>query len=160
VQAARARDVELWIYSVTSVDAIIPAIDAAKAAGAQALNVLVESLLSGNVKTIIAHTTAVRMLAIYMWPDDAEAGALIASGRLHTQVYCQVARMLAKVLYGAKPADLPVEQPTTSEFATNLETGKAIGLEIPMNLLSSADRPKRALLPCAMTPFLLGLIVA
>jgi putative ABC transport system substrate-binding protein len=139
-EATRVRGVELSIHPVTSADAIIPAINAAKAAGAGGLNVLAASLFGGNVKMIIAHTAALRLPAIYMWPDFAEVGALIAYGPLQTQVYRQVARMLAKVLRGAKPADLPVEQPTTFELAINLETAKTIGLTVPMNLLSRADK--------------------
>jgi putative ABC transport system substrate-binding protein len=139
-EAARVRGVELLIHPVTSADAIIPAINAAKAADSGGLNVLAASLFGGNVKTIIAHTTALRLPAIYMWPDHAEVGALIAYGPVQTQVYRQVARMLAKVLRGTKPADLPVEQPTTFELAINLETAKAIGLTVPMNLLSRADK--------------------
>jgi putative ABC transport system substrate-binding protein len=84
--------------------------------------------------------TVVRLPAIYMWPDSVEAGALIAYGPLQTQVYRQVARMLAKVLRGAKPADLPVEQPTMFELAINLETAKTIGLTLPMDLLTRADK--------------------
>ena len=139
-EAARARDVELSIHPVTSVDGIIPAIDAVKAAGAGGLNLLAASLFGGNFRPIIAHTTTVRLPTIYMWPDYAELGALIAYGPLQTEVYRQVARILAKVLRGAKPADLPVEQPTTFELAINLETAKAIGLTVPMNLLTRADK--------------------
>ena len=139
-EAARVRGVELSMHPVTSADAIIPAIDAAKAVGAGGLNVLAASVLGGNVRTIIAHTAALRLPAIYMWPDYAELGALIAYGPVQTQVYRQVARMLAKVVRGAKPAELPVEQPTTFELAINLETAKAIGLTVPMNLLSRADQ--------------------
>ena len=83
---------------------------------------------------------ALRLPAIFMWPNYAELGALIAYGPRQTEVYRQVARMVAKVLRGAKPADLPVEQPTTFELAINLETAKAIGLTVPMNLLSRADK--------------------
>jgi len=139
-EAARARGVELSIHPVTSADGIVPAIDAAKAAGAGGLNLLAASLFGSNPKTIIAHTAAVRLPTIYQWPDHAELGALIAYGPLQTHVYRQVARMLAKVLRGAKPADLPIEQPTTFELAINLETAKAIGLTVPMNLLSRADK--------------------
>src|SRR6516165_3718669 len=139
-EAARVRGVELSMHPVTSADAIIPAIDAAKAVGAGGLNVLAASVLGGNVRTIIAHTAALRLPAIYMWPDYAELGALIAYGPVQTQVYRQVARMLAKVVRGAKPAELPVEQPTTFELAINLETAKAIYLTVPMNLLSRADQ--------------------
>jgi putative ABC transport system substrate-binding protein len=138
--AARARGVELSIHPVTSTNAIVPAINAAKAAGAGGLNVLAASLFGGNSKTIIARTMALRLPAIYMFPDYAELGALIAYGPRQTEVYRQVARMVAKVLRGAKPADLPVEQPTTFELEINLETAKAIGLTVPMDLLSRADK--------------------
>ena len=134
--AARVRGVELSIHPVTSADAIVPAINAARAAGAGGLNLLAASLVSSSYKAIIAHTKALRLPAIYQWPDYVELGALIAYGPLQTQVYRQVARMLAKVLRGAKPADLPVEQPTTFELAVNLETAKAIDLTVPMDLLT------------------------
>jgi len=139
-EAARARGVELSIHPVTSADAIVPAINAAKAAGAGGLNLLAASLVGSSHKAIIAHTKALRLPAIYQWPDYAELGALIAYGPLQTQVYRQVARMVAKVLRGANPADLPVEQPTTFELAINLETAKAIGLTVPMDLLTRADK--------------------
>src|SRR5262245_44252218 len=109
-EAARARGVDLSIHTVTNVDAIVPAINAAKSAGAGGLNLLAASLIGSNYKAIIAHTKALRLPAIYQWPDYVELGALIAYGPLQTQVYRQVARMLAKVLRGAKPADVPVEQ--------------------------------------------------
>src|SRR5712692_9958013 len=59
---------------------------------------------------------------------------------LQTLVYRQLARMLAKVLRGAKPTDVPVEQPTVFELAINLDAAKAIGLTVPMPLLVRADR--------------------
>ncbi len=59
---------------------------------------------------------------------------------LQTLVYRQLARMLAKVLRGAKPTDVPVEQPTGFELAINLDAAKAIGLTVPMPLLVRADR--------------------
>jgi putative tryptophan/tyrosine transport system substrate-binding protein len=139
-EAARARSVELSVHPVMSADAIVPTINAAKLAGAGGLNVLAASLFGSNSKTIIARTMALRLPAIYMWPDHAELGALIAYGPPQTEVYRQVARMVAKVLRGAKPAELPVEQPTTFELTINLETAKAIGLTVPMNLLSRADK--------------------
>jgi putative tryptophan/tyrosine transport system substrate-binding protein len=142
-EAARARGVELSIHPVTSADAIVPAIDTAKTAGAGGLNVLAASVLgsTSTSKTIIAHTKALRLPAIHQWPNYVEElGALIAYGPPQTEIYRQVARMVVKVLRGAKPADLPVEQPTTFELAINLETAKAIGLTVPMNLLSRADK--------------------
>jgi putative ABC transport system substrate-binding protein len=139
-EAARARGIELSIYPVANPEGIIPAMDAAKAAGAEGLNVLAASLFGGDHKIIIDRAAALRLPAMYMWPDHTEEGALIGYGPAQTQVYRQVARMLAKVLRGAKPAELPVEQPTIFELAINLDTAKALGLTIPMNLLSRADK--------------------
>jgi ABC-type uncharacterized transport system substrate-binding protein len=64
----------------------------------------------------------------------------MAYGPTQPQVYRQIARMAAKVLRGAKPAELPVEQPSTFELAINLETAKAMDLTIPMGLLTRPDR--------------------
>jgi ABC-type uncharacterized transport system substrate-binding protein len=138
--AARARGIELSVHPVTSADAIVPAINAARAAGAGGLNLLAASVFGSNYKAIIAHTKALRLPAIYQWPNYVELGALIAYGPPQPEVYRQVGRMVAKVLRGAKPADLPVEQPTTFELAINLETAKAIGLTVPMDLLTRADK--------------------
>ena len=131
---------ELLIHPVSAPDGIVPAIEAAKVAGAAALNVLAASLLASNRQRIIERTTALRLPAIFMWPHYAEEGALMAYGPPQTQVYRQLARMLVKVLRGADPAELPVEQPTNFELAINLEAAKAIGLEVPMALLSRADK--------------------
>jgi ABC-type uncharacterized transport system substrate-binding protein len=138
--AARARGVELSIHPVTSADGIVPAITATRAAGAGGLNLLAASVFGSSYKAIIAHTKALRLPAIYQWPNYVELGALIAYGPPQPAVYRQVGRMVAKVLRGAKPADLPVEQPTAFELAINLETAKAIGLTVPMNLLTRADK--------------------
>jgi putative ABC transport system substrate-binding protein len=139
-EAVRARGIELSIYPVANPEGIIPAMDASKAAGAGGLNVLAASLFGGNHKIIIDHAAALRLPAMYMWPNHTEEGALIGYGPVQTQIYRQVARMLAKVLRGAKPAELPVEQPTIFELAINLDTAKALGLTVPMNLLSRADK--------------------
>jgi putative ABC transport system substrate-binding protein len=139
-EAARSREVELSIYPINSVDDIIPAIEAAKAGGAGGLNLLGASLIAFQRQSIIARTAALHLPAIYQWPDFIEEGALIGYGPVQAQVYRQVARMLVKLLRGAKPADVPVEQPAIFELAINLETANAIGLTVPMALLSRADK--------------------
>src|SRR5262245_62638818 len=78
--------------------------------------------------------------SIYQWAENAEEGGLIAYGPRQTQTYRQRARLLVKVLRGAKPADLPVEQPTHFELVINLKTAKAIGHEIPAGLVLRADK--------------------
>ena len=88
----------------------------------------------------VEHATALRLPSILQWPENGENGALAGYGPRMTQIYRQRARMLVKVLRGTKPADIPVEQPTTFEFVLNLKTAKAIGLEVPAGLVLRADK--------------------
>jgi len=137
--AAHARGVALSIHRVERSEDIGPAIEAAQAAGAAALNVLASPLLHGNRHAIIVRTAALRLPAVYQWPETAEEGGLLAYGPRFSEFLRQWARQLAKVLRGARPEDLPVEQPTKFEMVVNLKTGKAIGLEIAATLLARAD---------------------
>ena len=81
----------------------------------------------------------VHLPAIYQWPEMAEEGGLVGYGSRFTEMYRQRAQMVVKILRGAKPADLPVEQPTRFELVINLKTAKALGLTIPETLLVRAD---------------------
>ena len=137
---ARGRGVELSIHRVESSEQIPAAIDAAVAAGAAALNVLASPLLHGGRQTIIERTNALRLPAMYQWPETAEEGGLLAYGPRFSEFMRQWARLLVKVLRGAKPADLPVEQPTKFELVINLKTAKAIGHEMPAGLVLRADK--------------------
>jgi ABC-type uncharacterized transport system substrate-binding protein len=75
------------------------------------------------------------------WPEMTDQGCLIAYGPRIVQLYRDVmSRQLAKLLRGAKPADIPVEQPTTFELVINLQAAKAIGYEVPATLVLRADR--------------------
>ncbi len=123
----------------THMISIGPAIDAAHAAGAAALNVLASPLLHSNRLAIIVRTAALRLPAIYQWPETAEEGGLLAYGPRFSEFFRQLARQLARVLRGAKPEDTPVEQPTKFELVVNLKTAKAIGLEIEAARLTRAD---------------------
>jgi len=136
---ARGRGVALSIHRVERSEDIAPAVEAAKAAGAAALNVLASPLLHANRHAIIVATTGLRLPAIYQWPDFAKEGGLLGYGPRFSEFFRQWARQLAKVLGGAQPADLPVEQPTKFELAVNLKTAKAIGLQIAPTALARAD---------------------
>jgi len=93
----------------------------------------------GQRHVIIARTAALRLPAIYHWPETAQDGGLLAYGPRFSEFFRLWARQLVKILRGAKPADLPVEQPTKFELVVNLKTAKTIGLEIPPTLLARAD---------------------
>ena len=139
-EAARARGVELSIHRVARREEIGSAIDAAKAADAGALNVLASSLLFNSRAFIFGRVAALRLPAMYQWPEMAEEGGLIGYGPLIVQLYRDImSRQLAKLLRGAKPTDLPVEQPTRFELVINLKTAKAIGHEVPAALVLRAD---------------------
>src|SRR5882672_3348089 len=130
-EVARARGVELLIFTVAKPEEIAPALDEAKARGAEAVNFLATPLQLLSRGLIFDRIAATRIPAIYQWPDMAEEGGLIGYGPRFTQVYRQRARQITKVLRGAKPSDVPVEQPSTFEMVINLRTAKAIGHEIP-----------------------------
>jgi len=134
-----ARGVELSIYPVSGPEEIIAAIDKAQAAGATALNVLASPILYINRKIILERSAALRLPAIYQWPETAEEGGFAAYGPRFSKVWRQLARQVVKMFHGAKPADIPVEQPTEFELVINLKTAKAIGLTIPPSILLRAD---------------------
>jgi ABC-type uncharacterized transport system substrate-binding protein len=140
--AAQARGIELSIFAVSKPDEIAPAMEQAKAAGAGALNVLASPLFGAypNRAVIVGYPVRLQLPAIYEWPEIAEEGGLLAYGPRFTGIFRQVARLAAKVLRGAKPSDVPVEQPTTFELVINMKTAKSIGHEIPAGLALRADK--------------------
>jgi putative tryptophan/tyrosine transport system substrate-binding protein len=82
-----------------------------------------------------------RLPAIYQFPEEAEEGGFVAYGPRVIQVFREVmARQLAQLLRGVKPADIPVEQPTKFELVFNLETAHALGLTVSQTLLVRADK--------------------
>jgi putative ABC transport system substrate-binding protein len=139
--AARGRGVELLTYRVTAPEEITGAIDTAKSSGAAALNVLATPLLNTNRQIILPRAAALRLPTIWQWPESSEAGGLIGYGPSNVRLYREILpRQLVKLLRGAKPADLPVEQPTRFELVINLKTAQAIGHEIPAELVLRADK--------------------
>jgi ABC-type uncharacterized transport system substrate-binding protein len=90
-------------------------------------------------RLIIAAAATHRMPAIYEWGDMARAGGLLAYGPTTVEIQQRVATYVHKILQGAQPADLPVEQPTRFELVVNLKTAQALGLTLPPAVLFQAD---------------------
>jgi putative ABC transport system substrate-binding protein len=138
--AARAHGVEALVLTAGKQAEIAPAMDKAKASGAAALNVLSAPLFSINRRLVIERAAALRLPAIYEWPEMAEQGGLIAYGPPLPPMYRQAARLVAKVLTGVKPQDISVEQPVKFDLVINLATAQALGLTIPETFLVRADK--------------------
>jgi putative tryptophan/tyrosine transport system substrate-binding protein len=138
-ETARARGVDLSINRVAKGEEITAAINAAHTLGATALNVLASAMLYSSHQTIMEKVAALRMPAIYQWPEMAEEGGFAAYGPRLVQLPDMTAREAVSLLRGAKPADIPVEQPTKFELVINLKTANALGLTVPETLLQRAD---------------------
>jgi putative tryptophan/tyrosine transport system substrate-binding protein len=138
--ARAAHGKELLVVRASNADEIIPAINDASARGAGALNVLSSPMLHLNRRAIIERCAELRLPAIYQWPETADEGGLLGYGPSFIEVFRQRARIVAKVLRGTKPADLPIEQPTTFKLSINLKTAKAMIRTVPAGLVLRADK--------------------
>jgi putative ABC transport system substrate-binding protein len=139
-EAARTRGIDLLVCQAAKPEEIAGAIEAAKNSGTEALNVLSSGLLFNGRQIIMERVAALRIPTIYQWPTESEEGGLIAYGPRLAELYRDItAQQVVKLLRGAKPQDLPVEQPTKFELVINLKTAKALGIAIPQALLVAAD---------------------
>ena len=107
---------------------------------ADALMVLGSPLIGVHRQQILKLAAKSRLPAIYTLKENPEAGGLMSYGTNFNELWRRAATYVDKILKGAKPADLPVEQPTKFEFVNNLKAAKQIGLTIPPNVLARADR--------------------
>ena len=137
--AARDLGVELVLFEVQNPAQIGGPLDAIAAAKVEAVNVLASPQLYGARYLIIERLRNARLPAIYQFPEAAEEGGLLAYGPRLLLCFRHVVSLVDKVLRGAKPADLPIEQPTKFELVVNLKTASAIDMTIPATLLLRAD---------------------
>jgi putative tryptophan/tyrosine transport system substrate-binding protein len=105
-----------------------------------ALVVLASVTLNRDRRHIIDLAARHRLPAIYEWSEHAEEGGFIGFGMSSRALYRRVASFVDRIFKGAKPADLPIEQPTKFELVINLKTAKALGLTIPPSVLARADQ--------------------
>ena len=139
-RAAQAFQVQLHLVEVRGPQEIDHAFSAIRSVPVDALLVLLDPLFLSQRARLVELTVTSRLPAMYAFREDAEAGALMAYGPSFPDMFRRAATYTAKILKGAKPADLPVEQPMKYELVLNLKTARALGLTFPPHLLVWADK--------------------
>jgi putative ABC transport system substrate-binding protein len=138
--AAQALGLHLHVVAVRRADELDAAFAAITRAGADALMVLSDPALMDSLRGRVADLAAThRLPAMYNWKMYVEAGGLMSYGPSLPERHRRAATYVDKILKGAKPADLPVEQPTQFELVLNLKTAKALGITVSPSLLLLAD---------------------
>jgi putative tryptophan/tyrosine transport system substrate-binding protein len=139
--AATAAALGIEIFAIEAADR--PGIDrallGARASGADGVNVLASPVLNAHTRRIVELTVAQRLPSIYQWPEAVAGGGLIAYGPSLRAMYRQLGTLVARILRGQHPAEIPIEQPTHFELAINLRTAAAIDLVMPDGLVARAD---------------------
>jgi len=139
-ESAGKRGKELLVVRAAHSNELVSAMNSASTQGAAALNVLSSPMLHLNRRLIIERATELRLPSIYQWPETADEGGLLGYGPSFIEIFRKRAIMVAKVLRGVKPADLPAEQPTTFMLVINLKTAKAINYTVSAGLVLRADK--------------------
>jgi putative ABC transport system substrate-binding protein len=138
--AAGAQKVQLQYLDVVDPKTIDAAFDTARRQRVDAVLVLTSVVTNTHQGKIIDLALEKRLPALYFTDEWVKAGGLLAYGASFTDLFRRAATYVDKILKGAKPADLPIEQPTRFELVINLKTAKALGLTIPPSLLARADQ--------------------
>jgi putative ABC transport system substrate-binding protein len=138
--AARALGVQLDTLKARSPAEIEAAFTAMISQRVGAVLILRDPLFFAQRTQIAVLAVKNRLPAVYGIRGEAEAGGLMAYGASNSDIYRRAAAYVDKILKGAKPGDLPIEQPTKFELVINLKTAKALGLTIPPSLLQRADQ--------------------
>jgi putative ABC transport system substrate-binding protein len=141
--AAGAFGIKLQYLEVQNANEIATAFRTASKGHADAALVLGSQVVTSHAKQFAEMAAKSRLPAMYWSPEFVEAGGLMTYSVSITDLFRRSAIYVDKILKGAKPANLPVEQPTKFEFVINLKTAKQIGLTIPPNVLARADRVMR-----------------
>jgi putative ABC transport system substrate-binding protein len=132
--------VQLHTHGVKTVDDVRTAFEGVKRERASALFVFDDVLMTTHKRQILDWAAKVRLPVISQYAELAEAGGLMAYGPNIPDIYRRAATFVDKILKGAKPAELPVEQPTRVELVVNLRSAKALGVKIPDSILARADK--------------------
>ena len=131
---------QLHSIEVSSVDEFEAAFKAAIKSGSGALALMASPFFYSNQKQFVELATKNRLPTVYPREEFIAAGGLMSYGSDGKESFKRAASMVDKILKGANPADLPVEQPTKFELVINLKAAKQVGVIIPFKVLASADR--------------------
>jgi putative ABC transport system substrate-binding protein len=137
--AARLRGLEVYSRELLGVEDLAPAFDDAIRAGAQAAVFITDNLMFGHRKQVADLALAHHLPTIYTFATEVQDGGLMSYGPSMAENYRRAAALADKVLKGARPSELPVEEPTAFELVINLKTATAIDVTIPQSFLLRAD---------------------
>ena len=138
-EAARALGLRLQIVEARGPADFDRAFVDMRSGRAGALTVLVSAVFVNERRRLVDLAARNRLPAVYPWREYVDVGGLMAYGPNDSDLYRRAASYVDKILKGAKPADLPIEQPTKFDLVINLKTAKTLGLTIPQSLLVRAD---------------------
>ncbi len=138
-QAGSRLGLTLTFFPASSRRQIEQVLDAIAGSRVEAVNILASPVLNGARAQFIARMAAIRLPAVYEWPETVDEGGLLAYGPRLSLCFRYMAVMLDRILHGDRPADLPIEQPTADTLAINVGTARALGLPLPPSLLLRAD---------------------
>jgi putative tryptophan/tyrosine transport system substrate-binding protein len=137
--AARKLRVQLQLLGVQDANEFDGAFSAMSRNRADALLVFPSPMLYLEYRRIVNLVTKIRLAAVYPWREAVDAGGLMSYGASIPDMMRHAAFLVGRIFAGAKPADLPIEQPTKFELVVNLKSASALGLEIPPTTLVRAD---------------------
>jgi putative ABC transport system substrate-binding protein len=135
--AARKLGLELQLLEARTPSEFEAAFSAVK--GTRALFIMIDPLFITNAKMLAEFSLKYRLVSLFGYRTFADAGGLMAYGPNYFNIYKRTAYYVDQILKAAKPADLPVEQPTSFQFVINLKAAKTLGVSIPVSLIATAD---------------------
>ena len=138
--AAKAASIKTELLDAGSTSNLDQALTAIGTRGARGIVVTNDAFLSANRPRLISFASRRRLPAVYPYKSYADAGGLMSYGGSVEDSFRRAAALVDRILKGAKPAELPIDQPTKFELIINLKTAKALGLTIPPSLRQRADR--------------------